>query len=469
MAEFEFSKNLTSKKTAIDGLLIFDLPVHGDSRGWFKENWQHQKMTAKEIGLPDFGPVQNNISFNAEKGVTRGLHAEPWDKYISTGSGSVFGVWCDIRENSPTYGKVVTQIIDPSVAIYVPRGVANGFQALEDQTVYTYLVNDHWSPDAKYSNVSIFDKSLKIDWPISLDKAIISEKDHNHPDLKDATPIKPKKVLVTGANGQLGRALKEVFPEAEFTTRQDFDLADDFESTKRWKDYSIIINAAAYTKVDEAETESGKKTAWKINAEAVAKLSKIASQNQITLVQVSSDYVFDGQTDEHSEDEELSPLGVYGQTKAAGDIAAKMTPKHYIVRTSWVVGDGNNFVKTMKTLAEKGVKPSVVDDQIGRLSFTKDIAEGIKHLLDTNAPYGTYNLSNAGKSVSWCEIAKKVYELSEKSADDVSPVSTEKYYEGKEFISPRPLKSTLNITKIEQTGFQPRDWEEALEDYISKI
>ena len=95
----EFEKELTATETSIPGMLVLDLPVHGDSRGWFKENWQRAKMGA--LGLPDFGPVQNNISFNAERGVTRGIHAEPWDKYISVATGSVFGAWVDLRPIAP--------------------------------------------------------------------------------------------------------------------------------------------------------------------------------------------------------------------------------------------------------------------------------------------------------------------------------------------------------------------------------
>ncbi|MEO7905123.1 MAG: dTDP-4-dehydrorhamnose 3,5-epimerase family protein, partial [Candidatus Saccharimonadales bacterium] len=141
MTELVFGKNLEVQTTSIPGLLVFDLPVHGDNRGWFKENWQREKMTA--LGLPDFGPVQNNISFNAEKGVTRGIHAEPWDKYISVASGRVFGAWVDLRAGD-SFGTVFTIEIDPAKAIFVPRGVGNAFQALEDNTAYTYLVNDHW-------------------------------------------------------------------------------------------------------------------------------------------------------------------------------------------------------------------------------------------------------------------------------------------------------------------------------------
>ncbi len=465
MTTIEFNKELKATQTSIEGLVVYDLAVFGDERGWFKENWQREKMTA--LGLPDLNPVQNNISYNEQAGVTRGLHAEPWDKFISIGTGKIFGVWCDIRENSPTYGKVFSIELDPTKAIFVPRGIANGFQTLEDNTVYMYLVNDHWSPNGEYSFVSIFDESLKIKWPIPLDKAIISDKDRQHPNLADATPIKPKKILVTGATGQLGKALKKVFPDAEYVGREEFDITNpQIISAKRWKDYGVIINAAAYTAVDQAETVEGRKDAWAANAKAVSYLTSIATENNIVFVHVSSDYVFDGLQDEHLEDEALSPLGVYGQTKAAGDIVVVTTPKHYIIRTSWVIGDGNNFVRTMQNLAKKGVKPSVVNDQIGRLTFTEDLAKGIEHLITNKASYGTYNLSNSGEPASWAEIAKEIYTLSGSSDSDVTPVTTEEYYKGKSGIAPRPLKSTLKLDKIEGTGFNPRNWREALEKYL---
>lgn len=460
----EFSKELESTPTSIDGLVVYDLPVHGDNRGWFKENWQREKMVA--AGLPDFGPVQNNISFNEKKGVTRGLHAEPWDKFVSIGTGSVFGAWCDIRENSPTYGETFSVELDPSKAIFVPRGVANGFQTLEDNTLYMYLVNDHWSPDAQYSNVSVFDENLSIDWPIPLAEVELSEKDKNHPNLAEATPIKPKKVLVAGANGQLGQALRSEFPDADFVDRDELDLTGDISNARHWREYEAIINAAAYTAVDQAETPEGRRASWEINARAVANLARIATQNNVTLVHVSSDYVFDGTNELHDETEQFSPLSVYGESKAAGDIVAATAPKHYILRTSWVIGEGNNFVRTMQNLADRDIKPSVVGDQIGRLTFTEDLAKGIKHLVSTKAEYGTYNLSNDGEPASWADVAKQVYELSGKSQDDITSVTTEEYYAGKEGIAPRPLQSTLNIAKIKNAGFAPRDWRTALREYI---
>ena len=467
MSEIEFSKQLTATKTPIEGLVVYDLPVFGDSRGWFKENWQREKMIA--IGLPDFGPVQNNFSFNDKRGVARGIHAEPWDKYVSLGAGKIFGFWVDIREGSTTYGKTFTTKLDPSKAIFVPRGVANGYQTLEDNTVYSYLVNDHWSADAQYSFVSMFDESLGIEWPIPIEESEVSDKDKNHPLLKDTVPITPKKTLIVGANGQLGRAFQAIFPSAECVDRDTLDVSSPEVFTARnWNEYGVILNAAAYTAVDLAETPEGRRDAWSANATAVANLATIANAHSITLVHVSSDYVFDGTVEQHSEDEPFTPLSVYGQSKAAGDIAASLALHHYIARTSWVIGDGNNFVRTMASLAERGVKPSVVDDQVGRLTFTQDLAAGIKHLIDTRAPYGTYNISNDGQPASWAAIAKEVYEISGKSANDVTPVTTAEYYAGKEGIAPRPLQSTLNLDKIKGTGFVPRDWEVALREYLQQ-
>lgn len=463
--DLEFSKQLKKSETTIPGLEIFDLTVLGDNRGWFKENWQKEKMLA--AGLPDFGPIQNNFSFNSKFGTMRGIHAEPWDKFISVGSGSFFGAWVDIRENSPTYGTVYTAEIDASKAIFVPAGVANSYLTLEDNTVYSYLVNDHWHPDASYSFVNATDPALGINWPISPEDWEMSEKDRSHPLLKDAVPVKAKKILVTGANGQLGTALRSVFPDAEFVSREDLDITStDISTVRRWRDYSTIINAAAYTAVDEAETPEGRRNAWKANAHAVANLANIANANNLTLVHISTDYVFDGTVDIHTEDEPFSPLGVYAQTKAAGDIAAAISPRHYIVRPTWVIGSGKNFVGIMKSLADKGVKPTVVSDQIGRLTFTEDLANGIKHLLDTQSSYGTYNLTNDGDPVSWAEIAKVIFEFSGKSADDVIPVTTDVYFKDKPQSAPRPLQSTLNLDKIKAAGFAPRNWRDALQSYL---
>lgn len=272
-----------------------------------------------------------------------------------------------------------------------------------------------------------------------------------------------KAVFITGANGQLGRALQRVFPNATALSRQDLDITnkiavDSFD----WQYGSVIINAAAWTNVDAAEKPENFHQVDLVNHQAVRFLAEAATKHNLTLVHVSSEYVFDGSRIIHYEDEPFSPLNIYGKTKANGDLAASTTARHYIVRTSWVVGEGKNFINTMKDLAARNIKPSVVNDQIGRLTFTDTLARGIKHLLDANSPYGTYNITNEGPFVSWAEIAKIVFEKSGKPASDVRSISTAEYFSNKPDSAKRPLNSILNLTKIEKTGFTPEDWRDKL-------
>jgi dTDP-4-dehydrorhamnose reductase/dTDP-4-dehydrorhamnose 3,5-epimerase len=466
----EFGKTLSAASTPIPGLIVFELPVHGDSRGWFKENWQREKMTA--LGLPDFGPVQNNVSFNDAVGTTRGIHAEPWDKWVSVASGRVFGAWVDLREG-PTFGASFTTELDASRAIFVPRGVANSYQTLDADTAYTYLVNDHWSPDAKYSFLNLADETVAIPWPIPLEEAEISAKDATHPRLDAVTPMPPKKILVLGANGQLGsalRALLEGSRAVEFASRSEIDVAHpDLGTLRQWRDYETIINAAAFTAVDAAETPDGRRAAWKANALGVTGLARVAAEHRITLVHVSTDYVFDGTLDRpYREDDAVSPLGVYGQTKAAGEAAVATVPHHYIVRTSWVIGSGTNFVTTMADLAARGIDPNVVDDQVGRLTFADDLARAILHLLRSHSPYGTYNVTGGGIPTTWADVARRVFELTGNDPGRVTGVSTAEYFRSRSgSTSPRPANSVQDLAKIEQTGYVPRDAMDALTDYLA--
>jgi len=147
--------------TPIPGLLVVSLDVHGDKRGWFKESWQRRKMV--DLGLPDFTPVQNNVSFNTTAGSTRGIHAEPWDKLVSLAAGRIFGAWVDLRPGNG-FGRVFTLELGPETAVFVPRGVGNAYQTLVDGTAYSYLVNEHWSLAAKesYTFVNVADETLRI-------------------------------------------------------------------------------------------------------------------------------------------------------------------------------------------------------------------------------------------------------------------------------------------------------------------
>lgn len=400
---------------------------------------------------------------------------------ISIAAGSVFGAWVDLRPGD-SFGQVYTTVLDPSKAIYVPRGVGNSFQALEDGTVYTYLVNAHWSLEQKktYTFVNLADPELNIQWPIPLEDSERSEADLHHPMLRDAKPMAPRRTMVTGCNGQLGHAIRDYVESHglegfEFNDIDTFDFSDPAQYDQfDWSLYGTIINAGAYTAVDRAETPEGRALAWKANAQGPALLARVAREHNITLVHVSSDYVFDGSREMHDESEGFAPLGVYGQSKAAGDIAVANAPRHYILRSSWVIGEGHNFVKTMMGLSgrvAKGELPkvTVVDDQYGRLTFTRDMAEAIFHLLGSDAAYGTYDLTGSGAVRSWADIARGVFDLANGNGEKVEPISTAEYFaNAKNPVSPRPTYSALDLTKIEATGLKVPDWEESLKAYVTK-
>jgi dTDP-4-dehydrorhamnose reductase len=275
-------------------------------------------------------------------------------------------------------------------------------------------------------------------------------------------------MFITGANGQLGKALKAQYPDARSADIDELDITDarsvaDFD----WSKIKVLLNAAAFTNVDGAETDEGRIAAWKVNATAVGNLVRAAQQHDLTIIHVSTDYVFDGTKAPHSEDEPLSPLSVYGQSKAAGDIAISLAPKNYLLRTSWVIGDGPNFVRTMLGLGQKGVAPTVVADQVGRLTFTSELVRAIDHLMTRQAAYGTYNVTGSGEPASWADITREIFQAASYDLQ-VTDTTTAEYYAGKENIAPRPLQSAFDLGKIQDAGFEPRDWHEDLKDYIAK-
>ena len=274
--------------------------------------------------------------------------------------------------------------------------------------------------------------------------------------------------LIIGANGQLGTALKEKYPDALTADIDELDITDTKSvEAYDWSKVDVILNAAAYTNVDGAETAEGRVAAWKVNASAVKNLAHIAWKHELTVVHISTDYVFDGTDKEHSEDEDFAPLSVYGASKAAGDLLVSQLDNYYILRTSWVIGEGKNFVRTMLELGKKSVSPTVVADQVGRLTFTSELVKAIDHLLNAKAEFGTYNLTNSGEPASWAEITREIFK---NAAYDlvVTDTTTGDYFKGKEGIAPRPLNSTLKLDKIQATGFTLSDWKEDLKKYIEK-
>lgn len=276
-------------------------------------------------------------------------------------------------------------------------------------------------------------------------------------------------IFIVGANGQLGTALCAQYPGSRFADIGELDITDrtSVESFD-WTGISTILNAAAYTDVDGAETSEGRIISWKVNASAIANLVRVAIKHDITLVHISSDYVFDGTTEPHTEDEPFSPLSVYGASKAAGDAVVQVLERHYIVRTTWVIGEGKNFVRTMLGLAEKGVSPTVVADQIGRLTFTSELVRAIDYLLSGKAAYGTYNVTNDGLLASWADITRQIFAFAGHESLIVTDTTTEEYFADKPGIAPRPLGSDMSLAKLHATGFESHNWQDELKHYIEK-
>lgn len=175
-------------ETKLRGLYIIDLLVHADSRGSFREAYQAEKLEA--LGLPHLGPVQWNISENLRPGIIRGIHAEPWDKFIHVIHGRVFAALVDLRPESPTFGQHHAVELDQTRAIFAVRGFGNAYQVLEPDTIYGYLVNAHWSPGQVYPSVRFDDPDIGIQWPLQPAMDDISEKDRKNPLLREAFPGK---------------------------------------------------------------------------------------------------------------------------------------------------------------------------------------------------------------------------------------------------------------------------------------
>lgn len=277
------------------------------------------------------------------------------------------------------------------------------------------------------------------------------------------------KYWIVGANGQLGRELERLLADSEDDvqafTSQGLDITDSKKlmSLAQVERPDVIFDAAAYTKVDMAEDE-GLERNWAVNARGTQNLAKTAAAISATLVYISTDYVFDGTNDEeYAEDALIKPQNEYGRAKLAGEFAVLNSKANaYIVRTSWVFGEfGNNFVYTMQRLAKQHAKLTIVADQYGRPTWTKTLAEFMKHLIDTNAEYGIYQLSNDG-SASWYEFAQAILKDVEV---EVEPITSEEFPQK----AYRPKNSIMSLAKAKATGFKIPSWQDALKDFLTEI
>lgn len=276
-----------------------------------------------------------------------------------------------------------------------------------------------------------------------------------------------ERYLIIGAGGQLGCALRAQYPQANVVDYSELNIADP-DSIKQfdWSGYDVVFNAAAWTNVDAAEKLEHREEVWRVNALGPWHLSQMAEKHDFTLLHISTDYVFNGEKDKYTEQDALSPLSVYGASKAAGDLAVSMLEKHYILRTSWVIGDGKNFVCTMMDLAQNGVSPKVVNDQKGRLTFTKELVRTIDHLNTHQCEYGVYNMTGAGEAVTWHEVAQEIFSFCGRDKNDVDGIPTAKYFKDQDNVALRPKNSTLDLTKIQSVGFTPADWRNDLQEYL---
>lgn len=275
-------------------------------------------------------------------------------------------------------------------------------------------------------------------------------------------------VLITGANGQLGKELQRYLTEkhVDFVVADvaEMDITNELLVNQFVTDLkpTVIYHCAAYTAVDAAEDE-GKTICRLINVDGTRYLASAAQMVGAKIVYISTDYVFDGtKQEEYTVNDAPNPQSEYGLTKYEGEEAVReLVEQHYIIRTSWVYGEfGKNFVFTMQNLAQTRDTLTVVSDQVGRPTWTKTLAEFMVHLIDVEAEYGTYHLSN-DNSCSWYEFAK---EILKDTNVNVLPVTSDAYPQK----ANRPKHSVMDLSKSKATGFNIPTWQEALAEFLTR-
>ena len=453
---------LAVETTAIPGLLVVRLGLQPNDDGWFKEDWHRAKMTA--LGLPDFDPVQHNVTHVVARGITRGFLAEPWDRMVSVSQGRAMGAWVDLRAGAG-FGRTFTCDLDPGTAVFVPRGVGNAHQVLADDTTFSYLLEHHWTPQARHrsASVDLFDPALGITWPIGREHAIVAHRDRLHPLLADAKPLLPRRTLVVGTETGLGRALVAAMPGAAGLATAA--LSPDAVSLVDLSAYDTIVSAHGDLASGLPGSSLGR-DGWAAAAARAHRLTDIARRHHLRYVHVSSDCDFERAAPTHDEDDPLSLRERHGQALAAAELVAGSVPRHLIVRTGWVVGVGEGFVEDVVAAARRGERRDVIGDQYGRLTFADQLAAGITHLLDVSAPAGVYNISGDGRVASWADLARRVYEL--RGADPGLVREVGAAGAGAGGRGPGEASgAALVLSRVKATGFRPGDSWLLLGDRVS--
>lgn len=276
------------------------------------------------------------------------------------------------------------------------------------------------------------------------------------------------KILITGANGMLAKAVRNELKDEELilTDVAELDITniDTVRSFVKENKPQYIINCAAYTAVDKAEEQL--ELARKVNALGPKNLAIVANEEDVTLIHISTDYVFGGAKsveEDYTENEEKNPESVYGVTKLEGENAIiDSTFKYYIFRTAWLYGDGNNFVRTMLKLGKEKDEINVVSDQHGSPTYAVDLASIIHQAIEKQIPYGIYHTTNMGYT-TWYEFTKKIFEKANISCK-VNPVTSEEFNSA----AKRPKNSKLSKEKILKAGIEVPTYEDALDRYIKE-
>jgi dTDP-4-dehydrorhamnose reductase len=279
-----------------------------------------------------------------------------------------------------------------------------------------------------------------------------------------------KKILVTGGRGQLGSALADVLSGEEvlLTDTDNMEITDLAQIERTFADFKpdFLVHGAAITNVDGCEENA--ELAEEVNAQGSRNLAEACKKAAIPMIYISTDYVFDGTaTEPIKEDTIPNPLSVYGRTKLEGEEATLSLPNGYVLRTSWVYGEGKNFVRTMLALSEKMDEIKIVSDQIGRPTYALDLAKAIYNIIQKTPGAGIYNITGDGEIVSWADFARKIFQVAGKSTK-VIDITTEEYLSDKQDrkIAPRPKYSALDLNKSKVTNLHLESWEKALVEYL---